>query len=59
MKAGDERKEGGLWEVWVICPDCGIGRWVQKANARRVAFTGRCKRCHTQVVRQHLAGYDF
>jgi len=57
MKAGDEKVEGGKRLVWVICPDCGRGRWVLKCQASLPHFTGRCKGCYMKIAKKENARY--
>ncbi len=57
MKAGDERVENGALEVWVVCPECGIGRWVMKNSIKQGRFTGRCRKCYLKVARQEMRIY--
>lgn len=57
MKAGDEKRIKGLWKTWVICPDCGFGRYVQKATARQKGTTIRCKECHLKVAKQEMGRF--
>lgn len=32
-------------QVWVVCPSCQQGRWVNWSAARRASFTGWCSPC--------------
>jgi len=54
VKAGDKKRQGNLWYIWVICPDCNIGRWVKENPAKQITFTGRCKACYHKVANTHL-----
>lgn len=31
--------------IWVVCPDCGEGRWLMQCQINRPGFSGRCKKC--------------
>ena len=32
---------------WIICPECGKGRWSLKQNIIRPGYSGRCLACYT------------
>jgi len=57
MEVGDEKLEKGKWKVWVICPDCGCGRLVQKGATDHPCFTGRCRECSVEVARHGMGRY--
>ncbi len=57
MKAGDEKVVGGKILVWVICPKCDTGRWVQRSQARLPLFTGRCRDCYMKIAKQENVRY--
>ena len=57
MKAGDEKVVGGKILVWVICPDCDTGRWMQRGQARRPGFTGQCRDCYRKIAKQEMGRY--
>ena len=57
MKAGDEKVVGGKRLVWVICPNCDTGRWVQRCQARSPRFTGGCRECYLKVAKQEQGRY--
>jgi len=44
----DIKHENGK-HVWVVCPDCGEGRWMQKANVQK--SSGRCKKCYLKSAK--------
>jgi len=55
-KAGDiktERNAKGklLSHKWVICPDCGEGRWAALYYTKQARFTGRCKTCVIKAIK--------
>lgn len=54
MKAGDRKQFGRFWHIWVICPICTGGRWVQETRTKMANFTGRCKKCYTNIARQEM-----
>ena len=31
--------------VWVVCDGCGVGRWVQRGNAKRTSEAALCRVC--------------
>lgn len=37
--------------VWVVCPDCDVGRYVRLVATRRPGYTGRCKLCYLRVAK--------
>ena len=37
--------------IWVVCPDCFNGRWVQETNVKHPCFTGRCNKCSTKAAK--------
>ncbi len=55
--AGDERRVGHVLQVWVVCPECGCERWVQKVNTKRPGYTGRCMSCYSKVRKQEMGIY--
>jgi len=57
MKAGDRKKFGRFWFVWVICPDCSEGRWVQENRTKMPNFTGRCKVCYVKIAKREMARF--
>lgn len=57
MKAGDEKIVRGRKYIWVICPDYGEGRWVDRGQARMVRFTGRCQKCYLEIAKQQMGRY--
>ena len=56
-RGGDESCVEGKACVWVICPECGTGRWVQKCIAKQIRFTGRCKKCYMEIARRNIGRY--
>ncbi len=54
--AGEEKLIGKLWHVWVECPECGAGRWKQKASTKR-SSTGLCRECYMKIARQDMKKY--
>jgi len=58
MKAGDREKKGKFWFVWVICPDCGEGRWVQEGRMKMPTFTGRCNKCRLKIAKQEMGRFS-
>ena len=56
-KDGRERRVGSVLQVWIVCPVCGCGRWVQKGNTERPGYTGRCKSCYIKVASQEIGVY--
>lgn len=59
MKAGDRKKFGRYWYIWVICPEpgCGKGRWAQESRTKMPNFTGRCKKCYKGIAKREMAQY--
>lgn len=57
VKAGDEKREGKYLLIWVICPDCEIGRWVRASIVKQIRFTGRCKACYHKIAKQEMGLY--
>ncbi len=46
------------WYQFVVCPDCGFGRWVPDSVINRECFTGRCKPCSDKRVSDYLPRGD-
>lgn len=42
--------------LWVICPDCKKGRWVQLIKSKKSSFTGRCANCRSSILNSKLLG---
>ncbi len=55
--AGDERRVGHVLQLWVVCPLCGCGRWMQKGYTKRPGYTGRCMSCYRKVANQEIHTY--
>ena len=55
--AGDERRVGHVLQAWVVCPECGCERWVQKGNTKQPGYTGRCMSCYRKVANQEIHTY--
>lgn len=58
-KAGDKMEakniSGRVLEyIWVVCPDCSEGRWVDTFRAKTMRFTGRCKECHIKTAKRQF-----
>ena len=49
-----ENTKGRRWYQFIVCPDCGIGRWIAEKTIERPYFTGRCKRCQDANVKEIL-----
>lgn len=65
LEPGTERRacevghKGNMWYIWVICPNCGEGRWTEKVNLSRANYTGLCCHCNlAHNVRRRLAGKE-
>lgn len=48
---------GAFWFVWVICPLCKCGRWVQENRTTMPNFTGRCKECYLKIAHREIGIY--
>ena len=57
VKARAREKSGNFWYVWVICPDCNKGRWVQESRAKALNFTGRCNQCRLKIAKREMTLY--
>jgi len=42
------------WYEFVVCPNCGLGRWIADNIVKRVCFTGKCKACHDKNIKDYL-----
>ena len=61
MKTNNEPKEDGVRVtfpsgrtyvcLWVVCPDCGVGRHLAIGLARKPGYTGRCRKCYLKVAK--------
>jgi len=43
--------------VWIVCPDCGEGRWIRESEPRRPFFTGRCGKC--SIRKNKMEGWPY
>lgn len=55
VKPGDKRNwisPSGtyVYQIWVVCSQCGKGRWVFMSSMRKKTFTGRCLTCNGKQV---------
>ena len=48
-EVNDIKSNGIRNRKWVICPDCGKGRWVILSLTKRLTFTGRCHACNASL----------
>ncbi len=55
--ADNERRVGHVLQIWVVCPECGCERWVQKGNTKQPGYTGRCMSCYRKVANQEIHTY--
>jgi len=42
------------WYQFIVCPSCGLGRWMADNVVKRPCFTGKCKLCSDKSVADHL-----
>lgn len=51
--------KGTMRYVWVVCPNCGQGRWTQRVNLSRANYTGLCNHCNlAHNIRRTLTGKE-
>ena len=57
MKAGDRKKFGKYWSIWVLCPLCDKGRWVPESRTKMPNFTGRCNKCRVKIAKREMGQF--